>query len=47
MPLSLHIDDRLIEKAIEAGQHKTAEDTVTAALEEYIQSHETPRAPRC
>jgi hypothetical protein len=42
MTLDLHIDNRLIEKAIEAGRHKTAEDAVTAALEEYVQSHETP-----
>ena len=40
MPVDLHIDDRLIEKAIEAGQHKTAEEAVTIALEEYIRSHE-------
>jgi Arc/MetJ family transcription regulator len=42
MTLALHIDDSLIEKAIEAGQHKTAEEAVTTALEEYIRSHETP-----
>ncbi len=41
MTLDLHIDDKLIEKAIEAGRHKTAEDAVTAALEEYVQTHET------
>lgn len=40
MIMDLHIDDGLIEKAIEAGQHKTAEEAVTTALEEYIRSHE-------
>jgi Arc/MetJ family transcription regulator len=40
MSVDLHIDDRLIEKAIEAGQHKTAEEAVTVALEEYIRSHD-------
>jgi Arc/MetJ family transcription regulator len=42
MAVDFHIDDRLIERAIEAGQHKTAEEAVTMALEEYIRSHETP-----
>ena len=42
MAVDFHIDDRLIERAIEAGQHKTAEEAVTTALEEYIRSHETP-----
>ena len=30
------IDDNLIAEAQRLGQHKTAEGTVTAALEEYI-----------
>lgn len=42
MAVDFHIDDRLIERAIEAGQHKTAEEAVTTALEEYIRSHEAP-----
>lgn len=45
MSVDLHIDDRLIEKAIEAGQHKTAEEAVTTALEEYVRSHEAPGRP--
>ncbi len=45
MSVDLHINDRLIEKAIEAGQHKTAEEAVTTALEEYIRSHEAPASP--
>ncbi|HYU35052.1 MAG TPA: type II toxin-antitoxin system VapB family antitoxin [Thermoanaerobaculia bacterium] len=45
MSVDLHIDDRLIEKAIEAGQHQTAEEAVTTALEEYIRSHEAPELP--
>jgi len=45
MSVDLHIDDTLIEKAIEAGQHKTAEEAVTTALEEYIRSHEAPGFP--
>lgn len=45
MPLDLHIDDRLIEKAIEAGHHKTAEEALTLALEEYIRTHEAPERP--
>jgi len=40
--VDLHIDDRLIAKAIEAGRHETAEEAVTTALEEYIRSHEAP-----
>ena len=42
MAVDFHINDRLIEKAIEAGQHETAEEAVATALEEYIRSHETP-----
>lgn len=40
--VDLYIDDRLIEKAIEAGHNTTAEEAVTIALEEYIRSHEAP-----
>jgi len=42
MSVDLHIDDRLIEKAIEAGRHKTADEAVATALEEYIRSHGAP-----
>jgi Arc/MetJ family transcription regulator len=43
MSMDLHIDDTLLEKAIAAGRHKTAEEAVTTALEEYVRSHESPR----
>lgn len=42
MSTDLHIDDKLIAKAIEAGHHETAEEAVTMALEEYIRSHGDP-----
>lgn len=44
MSQDLTLDDRLIEKAVEAGHHATAEEAVTAALEEYIHSHEVQGA---
>jgi hypothetical protein len=37
MPTNLAIDDRLIEEAQKLGKHRTKKDTVTAALDEYIQ----------
>ena len=37
MATNLAIDDRLIEAAKEAGQHKTKKAAVTEALKEYIQ----------
>jgi len=37
MPTNLAIDDRLLETARKVGRHKTKRETVTAALEEYIQ----------
>ena len=37
MPTNLAIDDRLIEEARKLGRHRTKKDTVTAALDEYIQ----------
>ena len=37
MPTNLDIDDRLLETARKVGRHKTKRETVTAALEEYIQ----------
>jgi len=36
MATNLAIDDRLIEEARRAGQHKTKKEAVSAALEEYI-----------
>jgi Arc/MetJ family transcription regulator len=37
MPTNLAIDDRLIEEAQKLGRHRTKRDTVTAALDEYIE----------
>jgi hypothetical protein len=37
MPTNLDIDDRLIEQARKLGRHRTKKETVTAALDEYIQ----------
>ncbi len=37
MPTNLAIDNRLIEEAQKLGRHRTKKDTVTAALDEYIQ----------
>ncbi len=37
MPTNLAIDDKLIEEAVKVGGHKTREEAVTAALEEYVQ----------
>lgn len=37
MPTNLAIDDRLIEEARKLGRHRTKKETVTAALDEYIE----------
>lgn len=37
MPTNLAIDDKLIEQAKKLGRHRTKKETVTAALDEYIQ----------
>jgi hypothetical protein len=37
MATNLAIDDRLLEEAKKIGGHRTKRETVTAALEEYIQ----------
>jgi Arc/MetJ family transcription regulator len=39
MPKELMLDDLLITKAIEAGRHETAEEAVSAALQEYVSRH--------
>lgn len=36
MATNLALDDRLIEQARKAGNHKTKKAAVTAALEEYV-----------
>ena len=36
MPTNLAIDDRLLEEAQRVGRHRTKRETVTVALQEYI-----------
>jgi len=36
MPTNLAIDDRLLEKAVRAGGHRTKRATVNEALAEYV-----------
>jgi Arc/MetJ family transcription regulator len=40
MPTNLHLDDRLIERVLKAGNHRSKKDAVTAALEEYAERRE-------
>ncbi|HEV3279039.1 MAG TPA: type II toxin-antitoxin system VapB family antitoxin [Terriglobia bacterium] len=37
MPTNLAIDDSLIAEAQKLGRHRTKKETVTAALDEYVQ----------
>lgn len=37
MPTNLAIDDKLLNRALRLGGHKTKKATVTEALEEYVQ----------
>lgn len=37
MPTNLAIDDRLLEEAQRIGRHRTKRETVTVALQEYIE----------
>ena len=43
MATNLQIDDRLINKAVKIGKHKTKKEAVTQALTEYIQHREQLR----
>jgi hypothetical protein len=43
MPTNLAIDNRLIEEARKLGRHRTKRETVTAALDEYIQRRKQQR----
>jgi Arc/MetJ family transcription regulator len=43
VPTNLAIDDRLIEEARKLGHHRTKKETVTAALDEYIQRRKQQR----
>jgi hypothetical protein len=36
MATNLHIDDRLVEKAVQLGGHKSKREAVTHALEDYV-----------
>ena len=36
MATNLQIDDKLIQKAVKLGGHKTKKNAVTAALEDYV-----------
>jgi len=38
MPTNLALSDALIEEAVQAGNHRTKKEAVTAALMEYVQS---------
>ncbi len=37
MPTNLAIDDKLLERALRVGKHRTKRETVNEALTEYIQ----------
>ena len=39
MPLSVVVDDELLEQAMRVGPHRTGEAVVAAALREYIRHH--------
>ena len=39
MPTNLAIDDRLLKEAQRVGRHRTKRETVTVALQEYIEHH--------
>jgi Arc/MetJ family transcription regulator len=43
MATNLAIDARLLEEALRVGGHRTKKDTVTEALEEYIQRRKQAR----
>lgn len=43
MPTNLDLDDKLINKAVRAGRHRTKKDAVNAALREYVKHHERIR----
>ena len=43
MPTNLDIDDKLLRRAKKIGGLKTKKETVTAALEEFIQLHRQKR----
>ena len=44
MPTNLAIDDKLLERAVRAGGHRTKRATVNEALEEYVQRRKRLKA---
>jgi Arc/MetJ family transcription regulator len=46
MPTNLAIDDKLLEKAVKAGGHRTNRATVNEAPEEYVQRRKRLKALR-
>ena len=42
MPTNLALDDKLIQEAVRAGEHKSKKDAVTAALMEYVRRRKQP-----
>lgn len=40
MATNLHLDDKLIERVVKAGAHRSKKDAVNAALEEYAERRE-------
>lgn len=45
MPSNLAIDDRLLQRALRVGRHKTKRETVNAALREFIARRELRKLP--
>jgi Arc/MetJ family transcription regulator len=43
MAVNLHLDERLIRKAVKLGGHKTKRAAITQALVEYVQNLEQLR----
>ena len=46
MPTNLAIEDALVEKALKAGGFRTKKETVTKALEEFIQRRQQRKVLR-
>jgi Arc/MetJ family transcription regulator len=40
MATNLHIDDKLLAKAVKVGNHKTKREAVNTALEQYVRKSE-------
>jgi Arc/MetJ family transcription regulator len=46
MPTNLAIDDRLLERAVRAGGHRTKRATVNEALQEYVARRKRLKLPK-